>query len=87
MTPERLADVIVQTIEKRIMDRLGGMAFYDYRMGKVASVSGSEASVYLGGDSYASPGFRIPSGMSLSANDNVSVVIDKAGDRWVDKKF
>lgn len=87
MTPERLADVIIQSIERRILDRLGSMAFFDYRMGKVASIDGTEASVYLGGSTYASPGFRIPSGMSISVNDTVGVVINKSGDRWLDKKF
>lgn len=86
--PERmLADALVKNIEDRIVSRLGNMAFLDYRFGKVASVSGNKASVYLGGDTTASPGFTIPSGMTLAVNDNVGVVINRSGDRWVDKKF
>lgn len=83
----RVADAIIAEVERRVMRRLGSMAFLDFRYGVVASVAGNKASVYLGSDTYASPGFIIPSGMTLAANDRVRVVIDPRGDRYVSEKF
>lgn len=94
-TEARLADQIIDSVERRILARLGSMAFLEHRFGVVAStgsetinsVSYTTASVYLGGDTTASAGFRVPSGLSLIAGDRVSVVINPAGDRWIDQKF
>jgi hypothetical protein len=77
----RLADALVKNIEERIMSRMGTMAFLDYRFGTIAAVNGTQASVYLGGDPVASPGFVIPAGMTVSVNDNVGVVVNRRGDR------
>jgi hypothetical protein len=86
-TDRRVADALVEEIERRVLSRLGSMAFLDYRFGKVASVNGTLASVYIGGDTYASPNFKIPSGLTLVAGDTVRVVIDRRGDRYVSDKF
>lgn len=83
----RVADAIVSYVEQRLMARLGSGAFIDYRFGKVAVVAGSIVSVYLGGDTYASPNFRIPTGMTLVAGDTVQVAIDPRGDRYIAQKF
>jgi len=84
----RVADAIVKYIEERLMARLGNAAFLDYRFGKVATTPASSlCSVYLGGDTYASPSFRIPSGMSLVIGDTVRVAIDGRGDRFISQKF
>lgn len=87
ISDRRVADAVVEEIERRVLGRLGNMAFLTYRFGKVASVAGSLASVYLGGDTYASPNFRIPAGMTLAVNDTVRVVIDPRGDRYISDKF
>jgi hypothetical protein len=83
----RLADSLVAEIEARVLKRLGTMAYLDYRYGRVHAVVGGTASVYLGGSATSSPGFRIPSGTTLSPGDTVRVVIDTRGDRFVDHKF
>lgn len=87
ISDRRVADAIVKAVEERIMKRLGGYALLDVRFGTVASVSGSYASVYLGGDTYASPNFRIPVGMTLTAGNKVRVAIDPRGDRWVADRY
>ena len=88
ISDRRVADALIEEIEARILKRLGNMAFLTYRFGKVATIpAGGTCSVYLGGDTYASPNFRIPSGMTLAVNDTVRVVIDPRGDRYISDKF
>lgn len=83
-----VADKLVGSVEGRINSKLGTFAGVSYRAGKVSgSPSGGKVSVFLGGDTSASPNFRVPSGMTLSNNDSVIVVINPAGDRWVGWKF
>jgi len=83
----RMADQLVKAVEERIMQRLGSYAFLEFRFGRVQSVSNSVASVYLGDDDYASPGFRVPIGMSVATNYRVRVAIDPKGDRWISDVF
>lgn len=84
----READFVVKYLEERILSRLGSMAFFDHRMGVVAEVAGSYCSAYLDAQTdYASPNFRIPSGMSLSPGNVVRLTIDPKGSRFVDQKF
>ena len=87
LADKRLSDALIKEIEERILKRLGSMAFLEYRYGTVAVVTGSYASAYLGGDTYASPNFRIPSGMTLGPTNAIRVVIDPRGDRYVSDKF
>lgn len=83
----RMADQLVKAVEERLMQRLGSYAFLEYRFGVVKDVTNSVANVYLGGDDYASPGFRVPIGMSVATNYKVRVAIDPKGDRWISDVF
>lgn len=65
--------------------------------GQVAAVTGREASVYLagareltisdGGTPEASEDYRIPSHLTVAANDYVRVSIDARGHRWIEEVF
>lgn len=88
ISDRRVADAIVSAVEERVLKRLGSYAFLDVRFGTVvaAPVSGY-VSVYIGGDTYASPNFKVPTGMTLTAGNKVRVAIDPRGDRWVADKY
>lgn len=80
---------IVSIIDNRIRRALGRGTVLEHTYGEVYQVqtSAHTCSVYIGGDTNPSEGFRIPAGMRILGGDRVRVAIDPRGDRWVEEQI
>lgn len=75
----------ISVIDYRIERALGRGTVLEITYGDVDVVNDRYASVFIGGDTTASEGFRIPSGLRVESGDRVRVVIDPRGDRYVEE--
>lgn len=75
----------INVIDYRIAKSLGRGTVVERTYGDVNAVSGTTASVFIGGDINASEGFRIPSGLHVETGDRVRVTIDPRGYRYIEE--
>ena len=74
---------LVRAVDRRVQKQLGRGTVLEYTNGEVDVVGVGEASAFLGGDTNASEGFRIPPGVVVESGDRVKVAIDPRGDRYI----
>lgn len=75
----------ISVIDYRIGKALGRGTVLEITYGDVDIVTGREVSVFIGGDTNPSDGFRVPSGLHVVAGDRVRVAIDPRGYRYVEE--
>lgn len=82
---QRDATRFVNVIDSRIDKAIGRGTVLEVTYGDVQAVSGRTAAVYIGGDTNASDGFRVPGWMTVNVGDRVRVSIDARGYRRIEE--
>lgn len=85
MTDPRIAQWIVDLVDTRVEQILKSRPYSAYGVIDTVNTTTKTASVFLAGDSTASPGFRYALGFEPKPGALVRVWIDPRGDRWVDQ--